>query len=94
LVLPISNEVTGARLLAGPGVHHRASVTRHGAQDLMTPPAPRVTVESVADGKVVHLPNITPDPIATVLVVDIKGPAQVTDAGKTAPKPEADAKAK
>jgi alpha-L-fucosidase len=50
---------------------------------LLTKPDGRLAVTSTADGKLIALPNVTPDPNATVVVVEIAGEPQVTEAGQS-----------
>ena len=49
---------------------------------LLTKPDGRLAVTLTADGKLIALPNVTPDPNATVVVVEIDGEPQVTEAGQ------------
>jgi alpha-L-fucosidase len=57
---------------------------------LLTKPAERLDVTSTADGKLIALPAITPDPNATVIVVEIAGEPQVTEAGQAISAPKKD----
>ena len=45
---------------------------------LLGKPAEKLEVAPSADGKTITLPEITPDPNATVVVVEIEGPLHVT----------------
>jgi alpha-L-fucosidase len=49
---------------------------------LLTKPDEKLAVTSAADGKAIALPEITPDPNATVVVVEIDGEPQATKAGE------------
>ncbi|MDB6017597.1 MAG: Alpha-L-fucosidase [Pedosphaera sp.] len=53
---------------------------------LLAKPRKSLKVQADPAGKVIMLPQTTPDPIATVVVLEINGPAQVTDEGKAAPQ--------
>jgi alpha-L-fucosidase len=49
---------------------------------LLAKPENKLSVATTADGKTITLPAITPDPNATVIVVEIDGAPQVTKAGE------------
>jgi alpha-L-fucosidase len=52
---------------------------------LLTKPAESFEVTTASDGQSIAVPAITPDPNATVIVAEIEGEPQVTEAGKAPP---------
>jgi alpha-L-fucosidase len=57
---------------------------------LLSKPADKLEVASAAEGKMIALPEITPDPNATVVVVEIEGPLHVTQIREVPPAAEKD----
>jgi alpha-L-fucosidase len=55
---------------------------------LLSKPADKLEVASAAEGKTIALPDITPDPNATVVVVEIEGPLHVTQLSEAPPAAE------
>ena len=60
-----------------------ASTDVRGAQRLPARAREQLGIETCPQGKIIVLPHITPDPIATVVVAEIQGAPQVIEA-KTA----------
>ena len=59
-----------------------------GSVDLLAKPDDKLSVATTSDGKTVTLPEVTPDPNSTVIVVKIDGAPRVTNAGEAPAAPK------